>query len=286
MIIETIHITRFTYDAPVVESTMEIRLAPLSDVHQRVLEFELLVDPASRTFSFTDGFQNLVYCCNVLDAHDTLTLKTRSRVQTLLANPFERPAHGPAPLEAVDAWPYLQFRGPVDAGPGLEQLGREFTPSSEDVLGSLMALMLAIHTDFEYQPDATTVSSTVSDVLQLKQGVCQDFAHLMIAACRHMKLPARYVSGYLVRSPGHENRGAEASHAWCEVWLPDLGWLGFDPTNNLVAADSHVRVGIGRDYTDVPPTRGIHRGLAEEQVEVSVTTKRIDATIHSGPVLA
>jgi transglutaminase-like putative cysteine protease len=239
------------------------------------------VIPASKTFSFTDGFQNRVYCCTVLPAHDTLTLKARSRIQTLMENPFERPDHAPAALEPVDAWPYLKFHGPVDSGPGVEHLSREFMPTSDDVLGSLVALMRAIHMDFAYQPAATTVSSTVSDVLRLKQGVCQDFAHLMIAVCREMKLPARYVSGYMVSSPGHAARGGEASHAWCEVWLPDLGWRGFDPTNNLVAADSHVRVGIGRDYTDVPPTRGIHRGLAEERVEVSVTTRRVGVPAHA-----
>jgi transglutaminase-like putative cysteine protease len=182
----------------------------------------------------------------------------------------------PGTLDEVDVWPYLRLRGPVDSSAGVDQLARRFLDHSGEPLEQLLALMQAIHADFEYKQAATTVSSTVSDVLRLKQGVCHDFAHLMIAVCRSLGLPARYVSGYVMNSDDRETRGGGASHAWCEVWVPGMGWRGFDPTNNVLAAESHAKIALGRDYTDVPPTRGVHRGFAEEQVEVTVTTRRID----------
>jgi transglutaminase-like putative cysteine protease len=285
MIIEVTHLTRFTYQAPVFESAIEARLGPLMDGSQRLLSFELSVQPQCRTFQYVDGFKNRVYCWSVLPPHKMLAVTAVSRIETLVLNPFAEPERAPlAPLIApaplvldrVDAWPYLRFHGPVDCSDGVDQLARRFLSLSNDPLQQLQALMQAIHADYEYKQAATTVTSTVSDVLKLKQGVCQDFAHLMIAVCRAMGLPARYVSGYVMNIDDHETRGGGASHAWCEVWVPGMGWRGFDPTNNVLAAESHAKIALGRDYTDVPPTRGVHRGFAEEQVEVTVTTRRID----------
>jgi transglutaminase-like putative cysteine protease len=277
MIIEVTHITRFTYDAPVFESVIEARVGPLSDLSQRMLSFEFSVKPRRGTFHYADGFQNRVYCWSVLPPHDTLSVQALSRIETLVVNPFEKPERAPLPLDDADAWPYLRFRGPVDFSPGVDQLARRFLAHSSEPLEQLLALMQAINDDFEYKRAATTVSSTVSDVLRLRQGVCQDFAHLMIAVSRRMGLPARYVSGYIVNSTDHETRGGGASHAWCEVWIAGLGWRGFDPTTHVLAAENHAKVALGRDYTDVPPTRGVHRGHAEERVEVTVTTRRIDS---------
>jgi transglutaminase-like putative cysteine protease len=136
--------------------------------------------------------------------------------------------------------------------------------------------MRHIRETFTYEQEVTTVTSTVGDLLELGRGVCQDFAHLMIAVCRAMNVPARYVSGYILGDPSRPSRGSAASHAWCEAFVPGYGWRGFDPTNNLLAADEHVKVGIGRGYPDVPPTRGTYRGAAEKRIEVEVTTRTVE----------
>jgi transglutaminase-like putative cysteine protease len=161
---------------------------------------------------------------------------------------------------------------------GVMRLAEGFRPADpEQVLSALQDLMHVINQGFTYQAEVTTVSSTVADFLALGRGVCQDFAHLMIAACRALGIPARYVSGYILSSPERATRGSGASHAWCEALVPGYGWRGFDPTNDVLAADAHVKVAIGRNYHDVPPTRGMYRGLAGEQITVAVQTLRVDA---------
>ncbi|MBQ0934208.1 transglutaminase family protein [Ideonella paludis] len=136
------------------------------------------------------------------------------------------------------------------------------------------ALCCHIHDEFAYRPHSTDVNTRAPDVLRLRAGVCQDFAHLMIAACRALGLPARYVSGYLLTQPppGRPRLiGADASHAWVEVWCPPHGWLAFDPTNRCLPADDHVQLALGRDFADVAPLRGVIRGSAGAQMTVSVT---------------
>ena len=137
-----------------------------------------------------------------------------------------------------------------------------------------------VHDEFTYTKNVTTVATTVEDVLRHRTGVCQDFAHLLIGLCRSIGIPARYVSGYTVSTSDGESGGAiadtEASHAWAEAYTPLHGWRGFDPTNDLVASTAHIKMAIGRDYSDVPPTRGTFRGQADERLTVSVETRQVD----------
>jgi transglutaminase-like putative cysteine protease len=124
---------------------------------------------------------------------------------------------------------------------------------------------------FEYVPRSTRVDSPIDEAIVSGKGVCQDFAHTMIALLRHVRIPARYVSGYLYRSrEDHDRSTPDASHAWVDVLLPHLGWVGFDPTNNLIAHHRHIRTAVGRDYADVPPTHGIFRGQTESELYVAV----------------
>ena len=135
--------------------------------------------------------------------------------------------------------------------------------------------MHLVHERFEYVPEVTGVGTTVPEVLAHGTGVCQDFAHVLIALCRAAGIPARYVSGYTVRDTASDapTRGAGASHAWVEAFTPTHGWRGFDPTNDLVASEHHVKMAVGRDYRDVPPTQGTYRGLAEETLGIEVVTR-------------
>jgi transglutaminase-like putative cysteine protease len=140
-----------------------------------------------------------------------------------------------------------------------------------------MELNQSICQAFSYVPKSTKVDSPIDDALESRQGVCQDFAHIMIALLRGLKIPARYVSGYLFHEAKSTNRSSDgASHAWVEALVPKVGWLALDPTNNLIGGDRHIRVAIGRDYSDVPPTRGVYKGEAQSELSVSVTVSPSD----------
>jgi transglutaminase-like putative cysteine protease len=174
-----------------------------------------------------------------------------------------------APLEILD---FLAMRGPVRSTPALAPLIDALQPRLGLPLAALLTRVSRYITEhFEYAPRVTHASSPIDDVLAAGKGVCQDFAHLMIAVLRSFAVPARYVSGYIHR-PGKESQ----SHAWCEAWLPDLGWIGIDPTHDHVVNDHFVKVAIGRDFTDVPPNKGVYRGQAGESIFVRVETRALD----------
>jgi transglutaminase-like putative cysteine protease len=147
----------------------------------------------------------------------------------------------------------------------------------------LTELNEAIYGMFAYVPNSTNVDSPIEEALQSRRGVCQDFAHIMIALVRPLRMPCRYVSGYMFhRDPTREKQDRSfegASHAWVEALVPRLGWVAFDPTNNLIGADRHIRVAIGRDYADVPPTRGVYKGEAHSELSVAVTVSPSDAPL-------
>ncbi len=172
-------------------------------------------------------------------------------------------------LEGLD---FLRLGGPVRRGPRLEPLLEALRPAPGTRVADLaLALSHYICSHFEYAPHATLASSPVDDLLEKGKGVCQDFTHLMIALLRSFGVPARYVSGYIHR-PNKDSQ----SHAWCEVWLPDLGWLGIDPTNDSLADERFVKVAVGRDFTDVPPNKGVYRGRGQEAISVRVETRALD----------
>jgi transglutaminase-like putative cysteine protease len=161
--------------------------------------------------------------------------------------------------------------------PELETLSRELLPSSGSFAESILSLNHYIYENFKYMPGVTDVRTPISDVLKNRQGVCQDFAHLMIALVRCAGLPARYISGYIETEPVDEVTGlagATASHAWVEVFLPSGLWLGIDPTNDMMEGERHVQLGVGRDYNDVSPLRGVFKGAERQRLSVVVTVSR------------
>ena len=257
------HTTRFIYSAKVIETYMELRVRPRDDARQRCLVFDLGIEPESRVASYRDGFQNWVHYLNHLAPHDRVVVTSRSLVETGV------PAEG-----VVDGFPedFLQFRSPVENVAGVRRIAERIRPagraSAEELEAALDALALDINHRFEYQPESTGVYTGVAEVLKLRRGVCQDFAHLYVAVGRAMGIPTRYVSGYIV--PGGERRGTAASHAWAEAWVPGRGWLGYDPTNPVRVGPQHIAVAVGRDYHDVAPTRGVYKGRAGEEMEVEV----------------
>ena len=181
--------------------------------------------------------------------------------------------------DALDPSPLVPRYAPVDA------IARPFRPATaDDTFECVQRMTSMIFQEFVYKQNVSDVATTVEQTIAGRKGVCQDFAHLLIALCRALGIPARYVSGYLVvrdRTQGDAHgrapsRGADASHAWVEVFTQTHGWRGFDPTNNLVANEFYVKVAIGRDYSDVPPTRGTYHGAAHEQLSVTVTAQALE----------
>jgi transglutaminase-like putative cysteine protease len=276
MILEIQHETRFTYPVAVAEAVVEVRMEPVSDADQSCRSFHLAVTPAVEVQRYQDGLGNRVHHFNVLGGHEEVRILAASIVQThpRPLEPLASPAAHPLDAERLDleALDFLRFRGPVRASPRLGPVLDALRPSHGTPLGEVVVgVRRHIHDRFEYARDVTLASSPVDDLLEQGKGVCQDFTHLMIAVLRSFGVPARYVSGYIHR-PNKESQ----SHAWCEAWLPDLGWVGLDPTNDCLAAEHFVKVAVGRDFTDVPPNKGVYRGRAEETIHVRVETRELE----------
>jgi transglutaminase-like putative cysteine protease len=272
------HKTRFRYSNPISQSVMEVRMQPRSEGAQRCLRFQLTTTPRSQVTAHRDGQGNTVHSFDVPGSHAQLTINAEAFVRTL--SPPELPETlTPDDWTALDAltatdehWDYLMPSRFTQPSALLHALAGELqVVRRDDPLRFLRELNTAIYHHFEYAPDSTRVDSPIDDALQERRGVCQDFAHVMIALVREIGIPCRYVSGYLFHRGGANDRSADsATHAWIEALLPGLGWVGFDPTNNLIAGERHIRVAIGRDYADVPPTRGVFKGKAESELTVSV----------------
>jgi transglutaminase-like putative cysteine protease len=140
----------------------------------------------------------------------------------------------------------------------------------KDAWQAAVKVMQFICNEFEYEPEATTVHTPIAEAIAHRKGVCQDFTHVMLGMCRSLRIPARYVSGYLYNGPLDELEGAQASHAWCEVYIPDYGWRALDPTNNQQADERYIKVAVGRDYGDIVPVQGTYRGAGAKKMTVDV----------------
>jgi transglutaminase-like putative cysteine protease len=276
MILEIQHETHLEYSQAVTESMTEARMEPASDANQSCHSFHLRVSPPAELFRYQDGFGNHVHHFNILTSHGQVRMHAASIVEThprsldLVASQSRYPVNEePVDLDSLD---FLKLRGPVRTTPRLTALIEALKPVAGTPLAEVAAgVCRYIHNHFEYARDVTLVNSPIDDLLEQGKGVCQDFTHLMIALLRSFAVPARYVSGYI-----HRAKQESQSHSWCEVWLPDLGWVGFDPTNDCVVNEHFVKVATGRDFTDVPPNKGVYRGEAEESISVRVESRMLD----------
>lgn len=276
MILEVQHETTMEYSEPVGEWRCELRMEPASDAGQRCHSFRVNVSQPATIASYVDGFRNKVHHFNLLRPNLTVRILAASIVETEnttvgpMASQVEFPIDGDAlPIETLDC---LALRGPVRHTPLLAPHLAALRPGRRSRVGMWVCQVAEyIRANFTYARDATDASSPIDHLLERGQGVCQDFTHLMIAILRSSGVPARYVSGYIHR-PNKESQ----SHAWCEVWLPDIGWTGFDPTNGCPVGQEFVKTAVGRDYTDVPPNKGTYRGSGNERIEVRVATRTLD----------
>ncbi len=285
MLYRITHSTRYSYPAPVGQCFNEARLTPRALSFQTRREHSLQVTPRPAFLrNRLDYFGNDVVTFAVFEKHDKFTAVATSvvevqpgageiatspswdQVRELLAQPMDETAI--AASEFIFDSPF------ISSLPELREYARPtFTPG-RPLLDAVKELMARIHDEFKYTPKSTSIDTPLIEVLRNRQGVCQDFAHLMIGALRSLRLSARYVSGYIRSGPRFQ--GAAASHAWVSVFDPQNGWLSFDPTNNLMPSDAHITLAWGRDYGDVPPVKGLTLGGSGQSVEVEVRVQPLE----------
>jgi len=264
------HRTRYVYSLPVHDSFNDARLEPLSNGEQTVESFLLRVLPATRLSRYTDFYSNWVHHFEVPEAHLFLLVESRSRVKTNPPAPLAEDAR-PCPMSKLVSaraiercHDFLQSTRFVEIDVEPWRLAVDATMGLTDVWQIALALLRFVHGFLKYEPHSTHVHTHMRDVIAQNRGVCQDYAHLMIGLCRSLRIPARYVSGYLATET------ASATHAWVEVFIPDIGWRGLDPTHNCQTGATYVKIAIGRDYADVPPVAGNYRGTLNRKMEVEV----------------
>lgn len=277
------HITIFRYEDMVEQSLNQIRLKPRSTECQRLISYNLKIAPMSMTKEYIDIWRNTIESFFIAEKHNELVIISNSIV-------------------SVQRAPYIytiQFSDKMREI-FFSQLFKEhylayLTTSSfthlrddqkEEILSKLpdptlnpvqfaLKLMRYLFNVIEYDAKATTVETTAEEAFDLKRGVCQDYTHIMLSVLRHVGIPARYISGYLYVGQGDDLIGETATHAWVEIMVPGVGWIGLDPTNNVEVLENHINLCVGRDFRDVSPVEGVYQG-GKQTLEVTVEIKKID----------
>jgi len=269
------HITRYTYDGPVRDSANQIILYPIKDIYQDVLKHEVIITGNPVVDTFIDYYGNEVGTFTYSEPHTQLTITSKVTVNT---------RHRAFPVNDIfpgQQWedlkrlkymvPYIDFLR-QEQFEGFDEVAKlvEQERSTDDTPYQVaIRFCQYVYDNFEYIKGVTTVETTLDEIWKLKAGVCQDFAHILMEMLRLAQIPARYVSGYICTSK-NGFRGEGATHAWAEAYIPDYGWLGIDPTNNCIANETHVRLAVGRNFTDCSPVKGVYKGPYAHKLEVSV----------------
>lgn len=260
------HVTTYRYDPPVLGGLQQLRLTPTSSEFQTVIDWSTKVVGGQKQVSFTDEHGNFTDLVSFLPDVDLLEVTSAGTVETTEAHGVLGYASGYAPL-----WLFRRRTTLTTPGPKLTALADSVEPVVGAVGGQpievLHRLAAAIAEAVTYTTGSSAVSDSAEDVVAQGRGVCQDHAHVLVAAARHMGCAARYVSGYLHIA---ENEMQDASHAWAEVWVPDLGWVGFDPSNAISPDERYVRVATGLDYSDAAPISGMRYGRSDESLDVTL----------------
>ncbi len=289
------HVTQYEYADTVTDSVNEIRLTPSTNERQSCYQQAIAIEPNASLFSYEDYFGNRVHAFSVNGPHKRLTIRTSMTVVTKQAPSPEERAQYLSKRPPEQAWNWLRTEEAANrfteflltteytaVTTEVEQFAREISEFDESgqasVLDWLSALSTKIRDEFIYDPEATDVKTKTSDMFLSKRGVCQDFAHLMIASCRAIGIPARYVSGYhfVGDLQGGSADFEQASHAWVEAFVPGLGWCSFDPTNVDPVGERYVKLGHGRDYKDIVPVKGVYRGTGEQVLHVTVDVRNVE----------
>lgn len=292
MHLELRYVTRFLYPSPVWDSHNALRAKPASDEHQQLGSYVVRITPHARVFTYVDNWGTEVNTFSIGDEHTELIVDARAAVDTALRPIPPKDIHSGLVADAgfrEDHWTYLRPSSHVEWTEEIAETARLIVGDSTDVTERIRRVAGFVADRLEYTPGATVVGTKVSELWAMRQGVCQDFAHLSIGLLRSIGIPARYVSGYLYAADPASADFADTgeivvqTHAWVEAAIPGWGWWAIDPTNETVVGERHVTIGRGRDYEDVMPLRGVYHGDAEATLAVEVTmsqsvvTERIPA---------
>ena len=285
-----IHKTEYSYTHPVNLCYNEARLTPRNYAYQHCSVSQFAVEPEPKACrERQDFFGNTVYYFTIQQPHNQLTVTVTSHVDVkgrdqqgnfaehLTWEEARQQLHTDSDPEILEIRQYILNSPMIPAMPELHTYAEQSFTNGRPLLETVEDLNARLYTDFTYDPDFTTIVTPLADVLKHRRGVCQDFAHLGIGCLRSLGFAARYVSGYIETEPPPDKEplsGADASHAWFSVYLPQLGWVDFDPTNNQIPADQHITIAWGRDYADVTPLKGVVFGSGRHQLSVSVDCKR------------
>ena len=279
------HTTKYTYESQVSLSQNRAALKPRSSIMQRCIEHELIIEPSPNELkSLTDSYGNHIHYFSIHSPMSELIVQSHSKVECydrLIPETSMTPAWDTVNSSLkmyyteedflANQFEYASSFVPIDNS--FREYAMPCFPAGRPILEAVIDLTDHIFRDFEYDPLSTDIATPVAEVMKNRKGVCQDFAHLAIACLRSLGLPARYVSGYLrtIPPPGQERlQGADASHAWLSVYIPEAGWIDIDPTNNVLVSSDHITIGWGRDYDEVSPVKGTVFGGGQQTITVSV----------------
>ena len=270
-----LHITRYEYSSAVTDSANQIILSPLSSDYQDVISHKITLSPTANIDYYYDYFTNKIGVFTIVEPHHSLEIRVELVVETF---PIELPLIN---LDVQEQWqivkeqaaqfPYIDFVRQENIKNREEIIFtiQSVADSGLSVMETTTALSSYIYENFTYKQGVTDYETEIDEIWDLKAGVCQDFAHLLLGMLRMLGVPARYVSGYISPS-NQELRGEGATHAWIEVFIPGFGWLGNDPTNNCWVSDRHIKIAVGRDFKDCTPVKGTYKGTSGHKLGVSV----------------
>lgn len=281
MMLDVSHRTFYRYASPVVQSQHLVHLTPRTTKRQIVRNHSLIIEPAPATrYDGVDAFGNHMAILDIELPHKEFVLHARSTVETI--SPGTIDFSGSMPWDALDRFPgglpievsqYRCVSRLTTPSLGIADYARLSFPEARPLLAGAIDLTMRIYNEFTFDSTATDISTPLHDVFKHRRGVCQDFAHFALACFRALRVPSRYVSGYILTRPPlgmARLQGADASHAWVSVWAPETGWIDLDPTNGIAVTDEHVMVACGRDYDDVSPISGLLLGGGDHTVDVGV----------------
>ncbi len=270
------HVTKYTYAEPVRDSANQIMLYPIEDQQQEVIEHQLKITDNPLIEIYKDYYDNKVGSFTNPGVHSALVIDSQLTVTTYpqpLPEDFTSQKQQWDELQKLRfQLPYINFLMPQQfkALPEVLQVVKEEQLKERTPLQLAKALSSYVYHNFEYKAGVTTVETTLDEIWELKSGVCQDFAHLLLVMLSLVNIQSRYVSGYICPNK-NGMRGEGATHAWVEAYIPFYGWLGLDPTNDVLVEDKHVRLAVGRNFSDCSPVKGTYKGNARHNLEVKVT---------------
>jgi transglutaminase-like putative cysteine protease len=274
--------THYQYNGPIRQSINQSILKPISTDKQNVLSYEQIINPEAYCSEHRDYWNNHVVTFYIWDPHEELHVQTKSVIEVNFTENDTVKVSDEIELkmdslqfkqefaEFLMATPYTTLSTDV-----LEEISVNLKRKETNRYTFLERLNTYIYEEFAYLPGSTDVKTLAPEAYNKKSGVCQDFTHVMLAICRYAGIPARYVSGYIYSGEDVAMRGDSVTHAWVEAYFPENGWIGFDPTNNLIARNQHICVATGRDYADISPLKGVYVGNASQELKVSISVKAV-----------